>query len=138
MLSIYDIKRLFESKNMRYEEIDNDGISFTEYNGKYKFRYTVIIFMIGDSCNICIHPSISFPNCSSQLYKLLNDLNKEYKYYKFVITNPQSRDDSYNLFLGYDIHLTPSLSVMELMEPILTGLDIMEKAYPTIQREVWR
>lgn len=138
MLSIYDVKRLLESKNLPYEDIDNDGLRFTEYNDKYRFRYTVVIFISGDACNILIDTGVQVSYCSNQLYKFLNDLNKEYKYFKFVFLEPQSNDDSYTLFLGHDVYLAPGLTAMDLMFPVLRGLEILEQAYPSIQREVWR
>lgn len=137
MIDIYDVKSFLKDKNIEYEELD-DAIKVFHTNRKFNFNYYFVICIRDDLAQILFHSGVSFSNCGHNIYKLLNDLNKTYNFYRIFVEDPKYRDDAYAVYMSTEIQLVDYFTVEDLMDMLGRGMRILEDIYPKLQREVWR
>lgn len=136
MIDMYAFKRFLNSEGIPYNELET-FITIKNCCKKYKFNYMFLIGITENICKIHIETEIQLTTLTEHMLKTLNSLNENYLYYKFFIRLPDMSNE-YIIAMGYDFDINQSTTFGDIFQVLATGSNILEDAYPEIQRQIWR
>ncbi|MDS0526081.1 YbjN domain-containing protein [Clostridium sp. SHJSY1] len=129
-------KQFLDGKEIYAEVRENGEEAYFEFQQKLKSGSSgrVVVNISGDTLvSIYALDYVSLANTARRdyMYKLFNELNYRYTYYKFFLDNDN------NIFLSAYIPIENNFSPTLVMNLLIGLIDVMEKEYANIMKTMW-
>lgn len=127
----------FDSIDFKYDlEGENKEVIITGMSGLDNISSVRILFFFDenqDSVHIIAPKIAKIPESKAdQMYKVLNDLNRSFRWVKFYA------DEEGNIEADADCILDLDSCGKECLEIMERTVNIADSAYPTIMKEIWK
>ena len=136
MLSLFDFKRFLDREGVGYDDFA-DYVGIHSGSDKFNFKYLYVISIDHDVCQVNLETGIFFRNLSMDMFDTINELNHTFRYYRFYIREPHHSCDEYMIVMQYDFDVNGFTTPANIMQVMYYGSQLLEQAYPKIQRVIW-